>query len=159
MKIKKLTLDNFMAFGNAQIDWSDNINIICGENSTGKTTLLKVMYSLKMCIRDRYGRIKFTVNGLNTLATDVTNTMTINSKIDLGNYTEITAGNNLTIQALVERIYAYAEAYSETGAIINTPVSYTHLDVYKRQHSIRPTFTQSQSPVLAVLPQASVLQP
>ena len=46
MKIKKLTLNNFMAFTNAEIDWSDNINIICGENSTGKTTLLKVMYSL-----------------------------------------------------------------------------------------------------------------
>lgn len=46
MKIKKLTLSNFMAFTNAEIDWSDNINIICGENSTGKTTLLKVMYSL-----------------------------------------------------------------------------------------------------------------
>ena len=25
-----------MAFENAEIDWSDNINIICGENSTGK---------------------------------------------------------------------------------------------------------------------------
>ena len=46
MKIKKLTLNNFMAFENAEINWSDNINIICGENSTGKTTLLKVMYSL-----------------------------------------------------------------------------------------------------------------
>ena len=46
MKIKKLTLNNFMAFENAEIDWSDNINIICGENSTGKTTLLKAMYSL-----------------------------------------------------------------------------------------------------------------
>ena len=46
MKIKKLTLNNFMAFDNAEINWSDNINIICGENSTGKTTLLKVMYSL-----------------------------------------------------------------------------------------------------------------
>lgn len=46
MKIKKLTLNNFMAFENAEISWSDNINIICGENSTGKTTLLKVMYSL-----------------------------------------------------------------------------------------------------------------
>ena len=46
MKIKKLTLNNFMAFENAAINWSDNINIICGENSTGKTTLLKVMYSL-----------------------------------------------------------------------------------------------------------------
>lgn len=46
MKIKKLTLSNFMAFENAEMNWSDNINIICGENSTGKTTLLKVMYSL-----------------------------------------------------------------------------------------------------------------
>ena len=46
MKIKKLTLNNFMAFEKAEINWSDNINIICGENSTGKTTLLKVMYSL-----------------------------------------------------------------------------------------------------------------
>lgn len=46
MKIKKLTLNNFMAFENAEIVWSDNINIICGENSTGKTTLLKAMYSL-----------------------------------------------------------------------------------------------------------------
>ena len=35
-----------MAFENAEINWSDNINIICGENSTGKTTLLKAMYSL-----------------------------------------------------------------------------------------------------------------
>ena len=35
-----------MAFESAEINWSDNINIICGENSTGKTTLLKVMYSL-----------------------------------------------------------------------------------------------------------------
>lgn len=41
MKIRKLTLNNFMAFENAEINWSDNINIICGENSTGKTTLLK----------------------------------------------------------------------------------------------------------------------
>ena len=46
MKIKRLTLNNFMAFENAELNWSDNINIICGENSTGKTTLLKVMYSL-----------------------------------------------------------------------------------------------------------------
>ena len=32
-----------MAFENLQLDWSDNINVICGENSTGKTTLLKAM--------------------------------------------------------------------------------------------------------------------
>ncbi|MDO5424055.1 MAG: ATP-binding protein [Eubacteriales bacterium] len=46
MEIKKLTLNNFMLFENTEIDWAKNINIICGENSTGKTTLLKVMYSV-----------------------------------------------------------------------------------------------------------------
>lgn len=46
MKIKQLSLNNFMAFEHAEINWSDNINIICGENSTGKTTVLKAMYSL-----------------------------------------------------------------------------------------------------------------
>lgn len=46
MKIEKLTLNNFMLFEKAEMDWSKNINIICGENSTGKTTLLKVMYSV-----------------------------------------------------------------------------------------------------------------
>lgn len=46
MKVKKLTLNNFMFFERAEIDWGKNINVICGENSTGKTTLLKVMYSV-----------------------------------------------------------------------------------------------------------------
>lgn len=46
MNVKKLTLNNFMLFENAEIDWAKNINVICGENSTGKTTLLKVLYSI-----------------------------------------------------------------------------------------------------------------
>ena len=46
MNIKKLILNNFMLFERAEIDWGKNINVICGENSTGKTTLLKVMYSV-----------------------------------------------------------------------------------------------------------------
>ena len=46
MKVKKLTLNNFMLFERVEIDWGKNINVICGENSTGKTTLLKVMYSV-----------------------------------------------------------------------------------------------------------------
>lgn len=46
MKVRTLKLKNFMLFKETEIDWSENINIICGENSTGKTTLLKVMYSM-----------------------------------------------------------------------------------------------------------------
>ena len=46
MKIRTLTLKNFMLFEEAEFNWSENINVICGENNTGKTTLLKIMYSL-----------------------------------------------------------------------------------------------------------------
>lgn len=46
MKIHRLKLDNFMLFDGLDIQWSKNINIISGENSTGKTTLLKAMYSV-----------------------------------------------------------------------------------------------------------------
>ncbi len=46
MKVNTLKLHNFMLFEEAEINWSKNINVICGENSTGKTTLLKVMYSV-----------------------------------------------------------------------------------------------------------------
>lgn len=46
MKILSLKLDEFMLFKNVDIPWSANINIICGENGTGKTSLLKTMYSI-----------------------------------------------------------------------------------------------------------------
>lgn len=46
MKIERTTLNAFMLFEDLDIAWSPNINVICGENSTGKTTLLKVLYAL-----------------------------------------------------------------------------------------------------------------
>jgi len=46
MKVEKMSLKNFMLFEDVEMEWSKNINIICGENSTGKTTLLKAMYSV-----------------------------------------------------------------------------------------------------------------
>lgn len=46
MKVSHLQVKDFMLFQNADIEWSSNINIICGSNSTGKTALLKLMYSL-----------------------------------------------------------------------------------------------------------------
>ena len=52
MKIKQLHLENFMLFRNFEMDWSPNINVICGSNSTGKTVLIKLMYSLLKAWRD-----------------------------------------------------------------------------------------------------------
>lgn len=45
MKISYLNIENFMTFDSLKFNWSPNINIISGENSTGKTTLIKLMYA------------------------------------------------------------------------------------------------------------------
>lgn len=45
MKIKNVALNNFMIFNNLSIEFSPNLNIICGENSTGKTAVIKLLYS------------------------------------------------------------------------------------------------------------------
>ena len=44
--ITKLILENFTAFKNLSVDFSSKINVIIGENGTGKTHLLKVAYTL-----------------------------------------------------------------------------------------------------------------
>ena len=45
MKIKKLELDNFMIFNHLDVEFSPDIDIISGENSMGKTALIKILYS------------------------------------------------------------------------------------------------------------------
>ena len=42
-----------MILDSIKIKWSPNINIICGENSTGKTTLIKLMYSCLKSVNNK----------------------------------------------------------------------------------------------------------
>ena len=49
MKIHGVKLENFMLFDKLDAEFSPNVNIICGENSTGKTALIKLLYS---CAKD-----------------------------------------------------------------------------------------------------------
>jgi ABC-type transport system involved in cytochrome c biogenesis ATPase subunit len=44
--LKKLTLKNFSVFKSATFNFASGINIIIGENGTGKTHLLKLLYSM-----------------------------------------------------------------------------------------------------------------
>jgi len=46
MKVTKLKLNDFMLFHTLELEWSSGINAICGDNSTGKTVLLKTIYSV-----------------------------------------------------------------------------------------------------------------
>lgn len=43
--ITKLNADSFTAFRSITVDFSPGINIIIGENGTGKTHILKVLYA------------------------------------------------------------------------------------------------------------------
>lgn len=42
--IKQLTLQNFTVFKDADLHFSQGLNVIVGENGTGKTHLLKLAY-------------------------------------------------------------------------------------------------------------------
>lgn len=44
--LKKLTVQNFTAFGQAEFNFSPGINILIGENSSGKSHVLKLAYSV-----------------------------------------------------------------------------------------------------------------
>ena len=44
--ITRLVLKNFTAFSDLSIDFSPRVNVIIGENGTGKTHLLKAAYAL-----------------------------------------------------------------------------------------------------------------
>lgn len=68
MKITRVTLDNFMLFDHIDATFSPNINIICGENSTGKTALIKLLYScVNSCSAAQNARIESTKSDLESI--------------------------------------------------------------------------------------------
>lgn len=52
MKITKMSLENFTCFESLHLDFSSNINVIIGENSIGKTHILKNLYSITKTLDD-----------------------------------------------------------------------------------------------------------
>ena len=45
MIIKKIKLENYTVFEDQQIEFCPGVNIFIGENGTGKTHILKALYS------------------------------------------------------------------------------------------------------------------
>ncbi|MGL5354762.1 MAG: AAA family ATPase, partial [Clostridium sp.] len=45
MYIKKINIDNFTVFKTIKMNFSKGINIFIGENGTGKTHLMKMLYA------------------------------------------------------------------------------------------------------------------
>ena len=53
MKIKRLELSNFRNYESLCVDFSDNVNILYGDNAAGKTNILEAIY---MCATTRSQR-------------------------------------------------------------------------------------------------------
>jgi AAA15 family ATPase/GTPase len=59
--LKSLNLENFTVFADARLEFSPGINVIIGENGTGKTHLLKAAYCLNRAWPDlRYKNFPLT---------------------------------------------------------------------------------------------------
>lgn len=52
MKIRRLTLKKFTSFEDAQFEFTAGINVFIGENGTGKSHILKLMYSLSEAVKN-----------------------------------------------------------------------------------------------------------
>ena len=48
--ITRLKIENFTAFDSLELDFGEGIHAFIGANGTGKTHLLKIMYSLRLNI-------------------------------------------------------------------------------------------------------------
>ena len=46
MAINKVSIENFTVFNKTEIDFCDGMNVFIGENGTGKTHLLKIIYAI-----------------------------------------------------------------------------------------------------------------
>lgn len=65
MKLQRLDLQDFMLFHKINLSFSPNINVICGENSTGKTALIKLLYScVKSCETLKNSKGEITKEGI-----------------------------------------------------------------------------------------------
>lgn len=56
MAIDRINANNFMAFDTLDIKFSKGVNVFFGENSTGKTAILKLLYSLSKSVSNFNGR-------------------------------------------------------------------------------------------------------
>ena len=54
MAIKRVSIENFTVFDKLEIDFCDGINIFIGENGTGKTHLLKLLYATQTLHSSNY---------------------------------------------------------------------------------------------------------
>lgn len=97
MRIDSINLNNFMVFDSLPIDFSPQINVIFGENSTGKSALLKIMYSIMKSISDvKNGKNDMTVEKIENALDDKLNGVFMPENGSIGRLVNRQQGSNRT---------------------------------------------------------------
>ncbi|OAD21570.1 ATP-binding protein [Candidatus Thiomargarita nelsonii] len=99
--LKSLNINNFTVFAEVKIEFSPGLNVIIGDNATGKTHLLKLGYSV-MHILSRKEKV---INAKKTLADKLYQVFKTNS---LGHLTRHGSGHQRT-QVTAEMGLAHTE--------------------------------------------------
>jgi AAA15 family ATPase/GTPase len=80
IKIKSISIENFTVFKSETLEFSDDLNVVVGENGTGKSHLLKLLYIL-IGVNNLSGDLKFLrING-NKLPTSNTVSLVISTQL------------------------------------------------------------------------------
>ncbi len=80
IKIKSISIENFTVFKSETLEFSDDLNVVVGENGTGKSHLLKLLYIL-IEVNNLSGDLKFLrING-NKLPTSNTVSLVISTQL------------------------------------------------------------------------------
>ncbi|MDR1581606.1 MAG: AAA family ATPase [Synergistaceae bacterium] len=70
MALTKISIENFTVFDKIEIPFSYGINVFIGENSTGKTHILKLLYSACQSARQKVTAIDFPLKIARTFRPD-----------------------------------------------------------------------------------------
>lgn len=136
-KVNALSLNQFTAFENANFDFSPGINVLIGANSTGKTHLMKIIYTiLKVVLSIKNGENETTAHRAFKLFAlrmqNIFNIPGMDKYIRNNNKTEnaeiILEYNDIPLKFIISHSREYDELYCEDSLVdIETPSSTIYL--------------------------------
>ena len=134
MKIRDIKLLNFRNYDDLKLEFSDNINVIIGNNGEGKTNILESVYVLSLTKSNRYGvdtdLIKFNKNSFKLEGTIIDDDLLRKFKVSLDKNRKVVSINNKEIKKISEYI-------SNFCVISFAPID---LEIIKGAPSIRRNF-------------------
>ena len=134
MKIRDIKLLNFRNYDDLKLEFSDNINVIIGNNGEGKTNILESVYVLSLTKSNRYGvdtdLIKFNKNSFKLEGTIIDDDLLRKFKVSLDKNRKVVSINNKEIKKISEYIYNFC-------VISFAPID---LEIIKGAPSIRRNF-------------------